>query len=313
MSASQLFKAGPVKLNGGSAITLAGNSGMEVNTGFKDIQKMAAGQVSPSFVACLTNEPLISFSCTDLDTLVNAGLTIATPLYVASGQTFTSVDVYATAVAQGGTIGGSSTHFKISMTECMIVMKSCGGTVDKAAEAKLDFHALYDGTNAPITYTTLVSLPATPVISSLFTMGPARVNGSTLTAIVGAEIDAGVTITKVISDGDIYPSLAYVDEIKPKIVLTCKDASQLNTFGLNGTAQGATASMVYFEKIAKGATRVANGTAAHIKVLTNASDGMIWVENASLQEKTGDCKIHHCPTVDASNSTPVSMTVATIT
>ena len=312
MSATYIVKSGPIKLNGGSAVTLTGLSGIDINTGFKIIEVIAAGQVSPSYDACLTNEPMITCSCSSVGALVSAGLTLSTPLYVATSQTYTSIDVYATAVQQGGVNAGSSSHFKISMTECMIVMKSISATSDKAAEAKLEFHALYDGTNAPFTYTTGVSLPAVPVITELFTQGPANINGSSITGITGIEADAGVSVTKVIADGDQYPSLAYIDTIKPKVTLTCKDASQLNTFALNGTAQGATASNCYLEKMVKGGTRVAAGTTGHVKIATNASDGMIYVESASLQDKTGECKIHICPTVDASNTTPLSMTITTI-
>ena len=61
-----------------------------------------------------------------------------------------------------------------------------------------------------------------------------------------------------------------------------QDALSLNTFGLDGTAQGATDSYVYFKKVAEGGTRVADATAEHIKF--NVDEGIITVDSTDADD-----------------------------
>jgi hypothetical protein len=299
MTVPNIFKSGQAVFAGTGSFNLNTLTNIQMNTGFKEHVENAAGQISPSYIARISQDAHVSAQTSELSVAIAGGMT--GPLaFSGGGSGITSVTMYMTEAANLGTIGGSSTHFKTVITQGLALLKNLSCSQGAVAHGSVEIVPCYDGTNAPFGYTTGVSLPATPLVQEQFTLGPAEINGTTITGVKNMEIDFGFNIQKVSSDGDVYPTYVFVDSMKPRITLTLTDASNLNTFTLNGTAQGATASHFYLQKMSLGGVRVAAGTSAHIKVTVNASQGMYWVSDASLQQTTGECKLIGMPIVGSS-------------
>jgi hypothetical protein len=263
-----------------------------------------AGQVSRSFAAINGIEPMITGSTTDLATLISnlSGGYLGLP----TSTTYTTLSVFGTATVNRATIGGSSTHFKNVVNDGLFVMKGMSASQGGVASSNLEVHCIYDGTNLPFAYATGVSLPATPAVSQLFTLGPASYSGSAISGVTNLDFDLGITVKKESSDGEDYPTYCYIDAIDPKITLTLKDASFISTIGLTGTSQGATASTFYLRAKQQGQMTYANNATQHIKVTVNSNQGIAWAQDASFQSSTGECKIVIYPIVGS--SAVVSMT-----
>jgi hypothetical protein len=243
---------------------------------------------------------MITAQTTELAVCINGGMVPGPLAFVSTGSGLTGVTVYATEAANLGSIGGSGTHFKTALTQGMMSLRNASCAQGGVAHGALEVAAVYDGSNAPFSYTASVSLPSTPAVQEAFTLGPVKINGTAVPGVKNLEIDFGLSYQSVSSDGNLYPTYRYLDTMKPRITLTLTDASNLNTFTLNGTAQGATASTFYFQKLTAGGNVYAAGSAVHIKFTVNASQGMYWVADASLQQTTGECKLIGMPIVGSS-------------
>lgn len=311
ISTTQVFKSGAAVIAGSSGFNLDGLSNIRINTGLTTTMATGAGQVSPSFIASLISQPTITFDCTDIATCITNGIK-ETPLSLPTSTTYTTLTLYATKTAESGTIAGASSHMRIVINKAIVVMKGIRCSINEHAKASIEVHALYDGTNAPFVITTGVSLPHTPIVDEVFTVGSGAINGSSISSVVAHDWDFGINITKVVSDGDLYPSHSYIDTIDPKVTLTMKDASVLNTYSLVGTAQGSTASQFYLRKMTKGGTRVADNSTVHIKLLGTASEGMIYTNNVNLNATDGEAELVVCFTTSGSSSS-CSLSIATIT
>ena len=114
------------------------------------------------------------------------------------------------------------------------------------------------------------------IAGALYTLGPIYINGSALPGVTGVKFMANCNVESFSSDGDLYGTWQTVMTRSPRFEITLKDATVLNDFGIGGVAQGATASKIFLRKYSKGASRVADATAEHIKFTMNASQGMVW-------------------------------------
>ena len=98
---------------------------------------------------------------------------------------------------------------------------------------------------------------------------------------------------------------------QPSITIRTAEALALNTFGLAGTAQGVTDSVVYFRKKDEGGTVVANATEEHISFTVD--EGIITVDDVTGPH--GDIlgsQVVITPTYDGTNAIMAIDTTAAI-
>ena len=275
MAVSRISTNGPIVFNGSSDVNLDGIENMSIDPGMAQFIESAGGQVNPSYIAVSEQDAQITASITDLSTALS--IITLEGLGVKAGATYTDLKAYFTEAADLGARADGTANFLTTVNKAFVVPTKLSARQGEKATLDIEIHALYDGTNIPYVFTDNVALPHTPSIDELFTVGKATINGTDLDGITGIDIDFGITVEKVKSDGDPFATYAYISQQSPVITLTTLEAVSLNTFGFSGVAQGGTASTIYFRKVDENATRVADNVAEHIKVTVNINQGMIHV------------------------------------
>lgn len=151
-------------------------------------------------------------------------------------------------------------------------------SADQSGEASINLRAicLWDGSNEPIVPAGSVALAGTPSAAEYFAAGPVAVNGTTINGVQSINIDLQPEYKIVFGDGEVWPTFCYVASINPKITINALDNSWAS-LGLDGTAL--TSCAIYLRKLAANGTRVANGTAEHLKF--SATNGIAYPESSS--------------------------------
>lgn len=237
------------------------------------IQKQMAalgGAIEPRFVTIMGQSPVINFSSHALARCLAAvgvsGLALASP-----------AELFWQAILIDGGREGTLKHFQMTVNAGLVVPRRISAQQGGLATITYDIICRYNGTNEPIVYTVDQTLAGSPTVDELFTIGKATINGVDLTGITGIDIDFGLQIVQQISDGDIWPTfVGIMERSAPVISIITTDVVSMNTFGLDGTAQGATDSLVYFRKKLADGGNVTDVTAEHIKFSIDA--GIITVE-----------------------------------
>lgn len=271
------YTLGTLVFGGTGTFTLNGVTDRRVNPGIKEHITAAAGQPGPSHVTIMNQEPSYSATVTDVaKCLTNLGIL---PVEVNSGGSgLTSATAYFTRVQDLGVRGGNSTAAKIASTRGLIVPRTLTCRQNSVATLSLDFWPTSaDGTTNPIAITTGLTLPETPAITEIYTLGPVDVNGTTVPNVVGWSLDFGLDCRVKYEAGYAYPTFVAAWTQEPSLRIQTEDGISLSTYGVSGTAQGATASHLYLAKTTLAGLRVADATTEHVKITVNASQGLVYV------------------------------------
>lgn len=274
MSATNVYSLGAFVVSGTSAFTLKGVEQRQHDPGLTIDEIMAGGQPYPSYVTNMQISPVKTLTVSDLSTLL-ANVSPIAGLGLPSSTDYTTLDTYYTALQDGGVRKGASSHMKVRANKALIVINSISANQGQHATAEVSVHTTYDGTNAPLVFTTGVSLPSTPAVSELFTMGPAVINGTTLSDVTSWKIDFNPTVKTVSSDSGQYPTFAAIFSMSPMITITTNDVAALNTYTLAGTAVNTSGTYVYLKAMTNMGAQVADATTSHIKMALSNSQGLV--------------------------------------
>ena len=263
-----------------------------------DMQRLYGdGGVDPRAIFMGKLEPEFRLTTPQLATcLATCGIS---GLKISAGVNGDGADMYWQKVEQGGTRASGSNHLKLTVGTGL--MYPTAMTIrDDGAPAELPYviAASWDGTNDPVSVTTGAALPGTAAASEAFTVGPVKMNGSTLDGVQSITIDPGIQIKKIKGDGHVYPDVVYIQQRQPEIRVDLADMAALDTVGvLAGTPQGATDSVIYLRKMAANGTRVADATEEHISFTID--DGNFRIDRADGRE-AGDqaCTVIITPAYD---------------
>ncbi|HUV11130.1 MAG TPA: hypothetical protein VMX12_09135 [Acidimicrobiia bacterium] len=302
MSVSSLHTLYAVLLNtetlGGSSVLFDQIQSFSISTGLSRIMQRGDGDVDPTYVSIMSQRPMFGFTTTALATaLGSCGIGGAE----IDNGTYPGIECWFQAMSEGGVRATGSSHFKMTGAQGILVPRSIQAAQDGVATVAFEAILTYDGSHEPIVFATSQALSGSPSVGELFTVGPVSINGAALTAIQGITVDPGISLITAAGDGDVWPTYVAIQSRDPSIRVSTTDVTALSTYGLDGTAQGATDSVVFFRKLAEGGTRTAEATAEHISITVD--DGMITVENASVSQDgvaSGDLVI--TPSYDGSNA-----------
>lgn len=253
-----------------------------VDTAIAEALHGADGAVDPTYVAVMGQAPRLRFTTSKLATL----LAKVTNSFFINGIKIDSdagvpahdgLEAWFQKLVEGGTRAGATSHLKMTINEGLLIPGAISVNQGGVAAIPLDCIVTHDGTNAPIVLTANQTLPGSPSVSELFTLGPVKINGTLLDAVQSVSIDPGIQPIVAGADGAVWPTYAAIMGRQPMITITCFDALALNTFGVSGTAQATADSLIYLRKLTEGGGRVADATAEHISF--SIDEGIITVEN----------------------------------
>lgn len=275
MPLDKLHTLGAIVFTGTSAFSLNQLTERSVNPNLTKVTNMASGRPAPSWVAAMFAEPMISASTTE----IARALTNLDPLVglkVKAATAYADLTAYFTQLENQAARSGASAHFKVATSLALVVPVQLSVQQDQEATLSFEVHCLStDGFTAPWSCTDSVSLPATPVVDEKFTLGPSTINGTDTKGVVGLTYDFGLKVTKVRTDGFVYPPFACIETQEPKLTIATNYVPNLSTFGITGVAQGGTASDFWLRKILNLSTRVADTEEEHIRIRVNADQALI--------------------------------------
>ncbi len=279
MSTDAVYTLGAVAVSGSSAFNLDGVESGNADTGLTRNALEGGGQPYPSWICTLESKPTIPLTVSDMKTLLD----VVNPLSgFAFPQTtvYTTTDFFFTKLAASGTRAGSSAHVRARLAEGFFVLNSISVAQGGHATASVTIYPTYDGTNLPFAYATTASLPHTPTVDELFTLGPVKINGTTLSNVTGWTLELNPQVVVPLSDGDLYPTQISLMKVTPKFTVTTTDVAALSTYTLTGTAQTSSATEFFLRKLTKHGTRVADATEEHIMFALSSSQGQIYTTGA---------------------------------
>ena len=288
-----------VNLNAVADVLLDQVTSFGYEDGVSEILQGGSGSVDPTYVAVGDQKPKITFSTTAIATVL--GYIGIDGLKIATGETYTDAQFFLQLLAEGGTRTSGANHRQLTMNEGMIVPTQIKATHNQPATIDLLAIATYDGSNEPFALTATVSLPGTPAVGELFTAGKVMINGVELGGVQDITIDFGLKVETFGGSGSVWPTYCAIMDRQPLITITTQGATDLATFGLDGTAQGATDSIIYLRKLAEGGTRTADVTAEHISFTID--EGLIRCQSlkGAHNEVMGSTVVIR-PTYDGSNA-----------
>ena len=314
MSVSRLYVPYAVNLDtatlAGSNVLLDQISNFRCSPEIARVVLAADGSVDPTYVAVMSQVPKVRFTSTALATILGAcGISGA---IIDSDATYPGLECWFQKMAEGGVRASGASHLKLTVNEGILVPITIRAGMDEPASIDLEATCSYDGSNDPIVIADSQSLSGSPAVGELFTVGPVKINGTTLEGIQDATIDLGIQVLAQRGDGQVWPTYVAIMSRRPSIRVRTTDVVSLDTFGLSGAAQGATDSVVYFRKVSEGGTRVADGTAEHISLTID--EGHISVEDVTAgQDGPGMSEVLVTPTYDETAAILVISTATAIT
>lgn len=276
-AAGSIHKIGPSVFNGSGTFQLSGVRNVSLNPNIQEFLEYAAGQIDPSYVAIMAAAPEIPLTVFEIATALTKGW----PSGIAIPQTtvITALDQFFCQTNENGELVSGANHFKTTISRGLVALGTITAAQGQPATITMTAAASYDGTNEPFIHTDSISLPASILLGEAFTLGPVYINGTELTGVQGWSLDVGMEIEKISAGGSVFPLRLHIKHRRCKLKVRTNRLLALSSFGLHGTAQGATPSNLYLTRLVSGGDRVAPGTATHIKITMNANQGEFWCEN----------------------------------
>jgi len=279
---------------GSGAFNLSQLPDRDIDLGFTEELGYGAGQLSPSHVSVMSQDPVISGGTTEIArflTNIDALVGLAIP----STTVITSVAFYFQSAQLLGGIKAGSTHLSGTINKGMVIPSEVSVEQSGVATMTFDLHALYDGTNLPIVWADSQALASgTPAVDEQFTLGPTFINNVQVPGLQGMTWSFGIEVEKHSTDGQVYPLTMRIIRVTPMITLRTNDVVTASDFALSGTALDANTFKSYLQKLDNMGDRVAIATQEHVEILGSASQGFITVENlggANQESHVSEIKI----------------------
>jgi hypothetical protein len=260
-----IYTAGPLFLNDGATGTLIDQV---QNLGFSPNLRrvLAGGDGLPdhSFLASARQEPDISFATTDLAAILG----LASGAFLTAGQAISSAlkaEFYFRQMANTSDRTTGATHLQLLVNKGLLIPTGLSADDGGVASCACQLAAVWDATNDPVTKTLTGTIPGTPTVTVLYTVGKVVVNAITLDdEVQGIAVDPGIRLIRVGGGGKIWPKFVAIQERQPTIRVRLSDAAALNSFGIKGVAL--TSGAIYFRKFSEGSEVYADGELQHVKV-----------------------------------------------
>lgn len=239
--------------------TLTELANVRQTAGIESMIEHPAGHIWPMFRANMRQRPVIEASTPQLSTLLaNCGV---------GGVALGASTFYRKLVTTTGTSARAGTvHSKLVINSLILHWTQIKLPHNGIGEASFIVTANYDGTNDPFVYTGSVALAGNLTATEYFGTGPWSINGTLVNGIQDVTIDSGIQLISEGGESEEFDTFVAIETGNPSVTLTTKTPTNWGTLGLRGTAlNGSTGLVGYARKYAANGSKVANGTASHIK------------------------------------------------
>lgn len=271
-----MFYPHAVILPGGATITQLLDCTPAFN--FTDIAERSPSDVGPTFTGSSQSIPDLQFRTPQIKTVLDNFTDFNICGNFASGN----VDVEYRAARNLGTRepDADEDHLRVRLEEnCYGSWQSLRCDAGGTAEIACRLVPVYDGVNQPLVPTSGVALTATAGVQQLYTLGPVKINGTTLELVQGFDWQNNLEYDEHVSDSG-FLTWSSVLGMAPVITVRSRKTSYLASFGTTGTLLSSFA--VYLRKRKRGAMNEAAAEAAHILFSNGA--GTVKARQASGSE-----------------------------
>lgn len=228
-------------------------------SGITSLLERPAGHVHPMFRTNLEQKPVFEFVTPELDVLLGAcgvgGASLASSSTYFKKGSATSNDTRA-----------STTHQKITIASSVAYWTNIRLPHNGQGEASIVQTAVYDGSNDPFVYAGSQALSGNLAAGTHFGAGPVSINGTAVPGVKEITIESGVRLIQEGASSEIWDTFVGIEITEPKVTIRTLKMTNWAVLGLQGTAlNGSTGLAFYARKFAANQSRVADGTAEHIK------------------------------------------------
>ncbi|MBL9125836.1 MAG: hypothetical protein JNG90_19500 [Planctomycetaceae bacterium] len=256
------------------------------NPSVEQMTAMSAGNPHPQFAAVQAVKPEVSFSTTQLKTLLDktGGTSGCATAALSSGNT----DLYYRRVENLGlrTAVATTAHRRFRGTSAMLVINQLQAEHRGIATADAMIVFQFDGTNPPLVPAGTLALVGTPLAAQQFTLGPVFLNGTQLPSVQRTQWQPNPQLFRDSAESEVYDSYIAADSVDSLFTFATLEVGVWDTLGINGLALSGAGLEVYLRKKNANGIHVPNATAEHIK-LTGA------LGQAVLGPSTGGRKVAH--------------------
>ena len=244
-----------------------------------------SANVHPLFSGVIGQVPTIGFSSTQIATV------LANAPFIGAGISASTAFFMKLAAATGSVARGSGSHLKTTMTLGYIHWTQIGLQHDSVGSVDAVITVGWDTSNEPLVPAGSQTLPSNVTDTERFVVGPVYINGAQLGAntIKSVTIESGIELDIEGGDGNVWPTQIALRLTKPIITVVTNEVSPIVTTGVDGVAlNGSNGIVAYGRKLTKnqagGVSRVANGTAQHLRF--TGLNGHYWTETQSADGNT---------------------------
>jgi hypothetical protein len=272
------------------ALTIGGIQSWGLTSNLARQVEGSGGIVDPTFVALMSLKPTLTFTTLQLTALNSCGI---------AGCQVTTADFYVQKLAPYGTRAGAGSHTKLSAGAGIMVPRTL--TASRGQRATIEFEVIpisADGAAPAVEITPSQNLPGGGTVGEAFTIGPAAFNGTGID-VERITVNFGLAVQAEGSGGQPYDTFVSVMDRRPSISISSPDLDAIATVGLEGLAQTAGDSLLYFRQLAANGMRWAEGENKHVKI--SLDDGLLTMDSVRADHNgVSMAELTYTPTWDGS-------------
>jgi len=274
MSETRYYLHG-ILLPSGSLISQLEDHSAGVNN--EELVGYSSGHIHPLFRGVNSQSPGVTFTSTAIGQVLDA--------IIAGGDNYIrdlsagNTDVE---YRQGKSLGfryatSDAYNERLRLAKAFLSWDTIAADHGRDARISCRLVGLYDLTNAPMVQVGSGTLTGVPAITSFYTLGPVKVNGSWLESDIGWSLASGLTYEEGGSSGLLWPTYGGGQQLNQVLTLTRRGKPW---GGLSSLGSAITSLVFYLRaKAADGQGNIADGTAQHIKF--TATNGVLLPDTAT--------------------------------
>jgi hypothetical protein len=250
---------------------------LQVDQNVDELTHYATGDPMPGFVGSKKTEPEFRIDTNDLSTVLT--------LVAAGDENFVrslaagNADLMFRQSKNQSTreAVGASKHVIYRMIQsAMFFWDSFEVSQDNEAKINTRIVAAYKTGQPTITPLKLQTIPASPAVTKLYTVGKCFINGTALNRIKKVNWNNNPTVEKEAADGEGQPSHVCIGKTKPTVQIDTQELEQTQAFGDEGlTLDGTNGLVVYLRRRLQGKINYPDASPVHLK-LQATTGGVMW-------------------------------------